>query len=259
MKHAIASFKLDLVFDSRRLDPELNLVVAWYDPASGMHQYYCDYFISDPRSAKKLAKYANAPGAFDRSELWSVEADISYDPEHIDIRTVRLDVLEFDQKSGSMLETPVNVQISVRSQSIIPKVAKKPGKTGRLTMDQILRDLLEALEAVQEKHPEITDTEVREAMSDAVWHLFIVPKVGFKMPKSFFLDSAKANRAVHKALKDYIGKAKKVSQESGVLSFRDRLAAFQNSHVGSPGGYSYDDFFGWTDPDQYEASGAPKR
>jgi|WetSurMetagenome_2_1015567.scaffolds.fasta_scaffold07334_6 hypothetical protein len=259
MKRAIVSFEPELVYDPRRFDPARNLVVAWYDPASGKHHHFCEHFASAPRSARKLTAQTNAAGEFQKSEIWSLEADISYDHRQIDIDTARLDVLEFDQESGSMLATPVNVQIIVRSQRVLPRTVAPRGKPGPPTMDQILEDLLAALEAVQEESPELTDTEAREAMAAAVWHLFIAPQAGYKMPKTFFLDSARADGAVRRALQDYVRKAAKVAEESGLPSWRERLAALQNPQVASPGGYVYDDFFGWTDPGQYEANDVSQR
>ena len=87
-------------------------------------------------------------------------------------------------------------------------------------MDEILLELLISLEAIGEEHPELYDTACREDMADPIFDGFI---------------SADPN--------------------SSPYTFGKRLTAFQNPEVATPNGLPYDDFFGYTDPADYDEAG----
>jgi hypothetical protein len=67
-------------------------------------------------------------------------------------------------------------------------------------MEQLLRLLLEDLEAVEAEHPEVGDTDVRELMRDAIHDGFINPKAGFSLGEEFAMFTREGNRKVREAL-----------------------------------------------------------
>jgi hypothetical protein len=125
-------------------------------------------------------------------------------------------------------------------------------------MKQLLRRLLNRLERVGEAHPEIFDTDVREAMGGAVFDGFVRPRTGFLLPDDFAMFSPEGNLAVREALAEFIESANLDAAGTGLSGFNARLAAFQDGKVVSRGGNYYDDFFGWADPDQFDRDGNPK-
>lgn len=119
LKRAVATFDIEVEFDSAAFDSEDNLQVAWYDPSTGTFTDYCDQFTSEPRSAEKRTSEAISVGTFNQREQWSIEASIEYDPDIIDLDTARLDVLEFDQDAGEILPTPRNATIRIDSKVVL--------------------------------------------------------------------------------------------------------------------------------------------
>lgn len=72
----------------------------------------------------------------------------------------------------------------------------------------------------------------------------------------FGMSTLEANQAVHDAIADYVTEATKKAKETGLVDFPSRLAAFQNSDVGSTGNeVYYDDFFGHVSQDHFDALG----
>jgi hypothetical protein len=254
MKRKIAQFDLELEFDPERFDPKDQLQVAWYDPKMGTHHDFCEHFTSEPRSATKLSSDSISNATFPTRELWTIEASIEYDPEHLDIETAQLDVLEFDQISGSMLETPKNVRITVRSKTVRDRPNKRKATTVKRTPEDALKSLLDSLGDIYERSPELLDTDVREALAEAIWKLFLMPQPDYTLPNTFYLDSAEANTGIRSALAEYTQAAGGFALDA----FHERLAAFQNLDVVAENGFTYDEFFGWTNPDEYDADGQPK-
>ena len=125
-------------------------------------------------------------------------------------------------------------------------------------MDEILLDLLNALEAIGEKHPELYDTECREDMGDPIFAGFISAdpaSSGYEVPSNVGLFSDEGNLAAKTAIQTFIDKAVPLAQQLGLDTFHKRLAAFQNPEIATPNGRPYDDFFGYTDPADYDESG----
>ena len=125
-------------------------------------------------------------------------------------------------------------------------------------MKKLLRQLLNRLERIGETHEEVFDTDVREAMAEAVFRGFIKPERGFALPDDFAMFQPEGNRAVREALVEYITAANARAAGLGLTAFADRLAAFQDGSVESKAGSYYDDFFGWADPDQFDEQGNQK-
>jgi hypothetical protein len=122
-------------------------------------------------------------------------------------------------------------------------------------MKKLLRRLLNRLGRIGEKYEEVYDTEVREAMGNAVFAGFIRARRNYALPDDFAMFQPEGNKAVKEALGEYIAAANARAAELGLTSFHDRLAAFQDGEVESTDGNFFDDFFGWADPDQYDDKG----
>ena len=125
-------------------------------------------------------------------------------------------------------------------------------------MEQILLQLLKRLEAIGEEHKELYDSDVREAMDDAVFYGFIKPRPGYALPDAYAMFSADGNRLVREALEEYITAARALAPTVGVNTFHERLAAFQDLKVRTAHTNDYNDFFGWSDPKQFDSAGNVK-
>ena len=67
-------------------------------------------------------------------------------------------------------------------------------------MEKVLAELLKRLMAVEEAHGEVSDTDVRERMDDAVHHGFLIPTHGYRLPDEFAMFTPEGNRVVKDAL-----------------------------------------------------------
>ena len=122
-------------------------------------------------------------------------------------------------------------------------------------MQAILRRLLDRLDSIAEQHDEVGDTDVREAMSAAVFNGFLRPIPGFVLPAQYTMFSDEGDRLVYQALAEFMPAANDHATASGLASFHERLSAFQDGEVRSRVGTYYDDYFGWANPADYDASG----
>ncbi|MEM6471082.1 MAG: hypothetical protein AAF802_16100 [Planctomycetota bacterium] len=123
-------------------------------------------------------------------------------------------------------------------------------------MDDLLKQLLNALDVVGQSNGEIYDTVCRERMSDPIFHLFILPDPDYSVGDDFGLTSPDANAAVKTALLTYCSAANAMANELGINAFHDRLAAFQKEDIASDVEQNYfDDFFGWMNPGNFPATG----
>ena len=68
------------------------------------------------------------------------------------------------------------------------------------TLYQAVTQLYEDLREIEQAHDELTDTQVREALSQALWQGFVKPVPGYTLPETFYMFTAAANAAVHRAL-----------------------------------------------------------
>lgn len=123
-------------------------------------------------------------------------------------------------------------------------------------MEQVLAELLKRLMAVEEAHDEVTDTDVRERLDDAVHHGFLIPTPGYRLPDEFAMYTPEGDRAVRDALAWFLPAATTAAATEGLDTFHKRLAAFQGSGVTvGPQWVCYNDFFGWANPERYDESG----
>jgi len=123
-------------------------------------------------------------------------------------------------------------------------------------MQAILRRLLDRLDAIAEQHGEVSDTAVRDAISDAVFDGFLRPVSAFTLPDRYAMFSDEGDLLVKLALAEFIPAANHSAGEAGLSTFHERLSALQDNDVRSAGGSYYDDYLGWADPEDYDASGA---
>ena len=123
-------------------------------------------------------------------------------------------------------------------------------------MDDLLRQLLNALDVVGRSNGEIFDTVCRERMSDPVFHLFILPDPKYTPPDNYGLQTPDANVTVKNAILSYCSAANALATDLEMNSFHDRLAAFQNKDLASDVEQTYfDDFFGWMSPENFDSDG----
>src|SRR5437899_2212032 len=104
-----------------------------------------------------------------------------------------------------------------------------------------LKQLLDRLDAIREKHPELGDTDVREALAAAIYHSFILRVPGYSLPESLGMHSAEANAAVRIALAEFLD----ASAGSGARTPLQRFAAFQDATIESDAGHCYEEYFGY--------------
>ena len=124
-------------------------------------------------------------------------------------------------------------------------------------MDVILLELLLRLEAIGNEHEELFDSEVRERMGKAIFHGFVKPMHDFQLADDFGMFSSDANAQVRFALGQYLEQANALAVNLHLNTFHQRLAAFQNDSVRTPGRVwnDSDEFFGTTNPDSYDHEG----
>ena len=125
-------------------------------------------------------------------------------------------------------------------------------------MQAILRRLLDRLDAIAEQHGEVSDTAGREAISDTVFNGFLRPVSAFALPDRYAMFSEEGDLLVKWALAEFLPAANHRAPEAGLSTFHERLSALQDVGVRSAGGSYYDDYLGWADPEDYDASGGWK-
>lgn len=125
-------------------------------------------------------------------------------------------------------------------------------------MDEVLLELLHRLETVGDAHEELFDSEVREAMDDAVWQGFIRPRPGYALPEQFAMFSPEGDAAVREALAWFLPAANIAADRSGLDTFSKKLKAFQNLEVRTSRQNDYNDFFGWANPQHFDEAGNPR-
>jgi hypothetical protein len=92
-------------------------------------------------------------------------------------------------------------------------------------------------------------------MSAAVSDGYLRPVPGFELPGRYAMFSEQGDDVVGKALAEFLPLANRRASELGLKSFHERLSAFQDGAVQSARGSYYDDYFGWADPNDYDALG----
>ena len=125
-------------------------------------------------------------------------------------------------------------------------------------MRVILRRLLDRLDAIAEQHGEVSDTAVRDVISEAVFDGFLRPSSGFVLPDRYAMFSEEGDLLVKRALAEFLPAANHSAADAGLSTFHERLSVLQDDDVRSAGGSYLDDYLGWANPEDYDALGAPR-
>ncbi len=126
------------------------------------------------------------------------------------------------------------------------KQAEEALKNNQL-IKNALRELLDNLEEVDSRYPQIHDTMVREILSDTILHYFVLSTDTEDIPLDnyYAMLSDKADEAVHKALVQFLTHPEvKVAHQQLTIP-EERLVVFQDYEVKSVKGNHYDWYFGW--------------
>src|SRR5688572_188970 len=123
-------------------------------------------------------------------------------------------------------------------------------------MQAILLRLLDRLDAIAEQHGEVSDTAVRDVISEAVFDGFLRPSSGFALPDRYAMFSEEGDLLVKRAIAQFPPAANYRAAEAAPSTVPDRLPGLQDIDVRSAGGSYVDDYLGWADPEDYDASGA---
>jgi hypothetical protein len=110
-----------------------------------------------------------------------------------------------------------------------------------------LRQLLDDLDVVGDDHDEIGDTDVREAMWEAVANLFIRPQPGYQIPQDFKMFSDEGNAAVVSALSRFFSHPDLIESAAKLATPQERLDAFQDEDLASARTSYFDSYFGWSE------------
>ena len=105
-------------------------------------------------------------------------------------------------------------------------------------MDELLLELLETLDEIGRSHEEIYDTVCRDEMGDAVFHGFIKPSPGYKLPEDFGLSADEANQRVRAALSRYVESASELAARLGLADFHGVWRLFRTEMSELPVGGS---------------------
>jgi hypothetical protein len=120
----------------------------------------------------------------------------------------------------------------------------------------ILRRLLDRFDAIAEQHGEVSDTAVRDVISEAVFDGFLRPSSGFALPDRYAMFSEEGDLLVKRALAEFLPAANHSAAKAGLSTFHERLSILQDVDVRSARGSYFDDYLGWVNPEDYDASGA---
>ena len=114
------------------------------------------------------------------------------------------------------------------------------------------------LEVVAAGNEEIFDTVCREKMGQAVMDGFVRGRGPDVVPRDLGLATGDANGLVHTSLVQFIVDANAVADVKQML-FCDRLNELQNDEVTTDEGNDYEEFFGHTPAQFYDANGNVER
>ncbi|MCB1120531.1 MAG: hypothetical protein KJT03_03200 [Verrucomicrobiae bacterium] len=109
-------------------------------------------------------------------------------------------------------------------------------------MESAIKHLLDDLDALEAKYPEITDTDVREDLTYVVVFGFIERKKGFRFPQTFQLWNPLAIWKVRRTLKRFLSRTERIDSTPD-----QRFSAFFTNSPSSKNGRRTDEYFGWLD------------
>ena len=114
-------------------------------------------------------------------------------------------------------------------------------------LKQALLDLILSLDSLSAEFEFITDSAVRDRMSDFIRDYFLKPLDPPPAEFDFATHSAEVDRSLLRILSAYIVHASRIADERH-FTLADRLQAFQDESVTNEQGRSYDEYFGYWRP-----------
>jgi hypothetical protein len=122
-------------------------------------------------------------------------------------------------------------------------------------MTSPLKVLLDRLDAIGDEHGELFDSDVREAMGNAIMEGFVRHQLDYAVPEDFCMFSEDGTAAVRDAIADFVSSANAQADGLNLKSFHDRLSFLQDDTVRSAAGNDYEEFLGHTPPEFYDEIG----
>jgi hypothetical protein len=129
-----------------------------------------------------------------------------------------------------------------------------PNSTEGNPMEEALRQFLARLEAIDEDHDGLGDTNVRDHMGEDILRGFLRLEADFTPSNEYGL-SPEANRLIGRAIARFVTAARAAAEREGIGTFHGRLAAFQNDAVRTVDGSDFNDFFGVKEAAWYDDAG----
>jgi hypothetical protein len=110
-----------------------------------------------------------------------------------------------------------------------------------------LRELLDNLDDVASRYPQIGDTMVRDILSDTILHHFVLPSSTDDIPSDnyYAMLSDEGDEAVHQTLVKFLTHPEVKAARQQLTIPEERLVVFQDSEVESANGNDYSLYFGW--------------
>lgn len=121
-----------------------------------------------------------------------------------------------------------------------------------MSIKNALQELLNNLDKVKDKYPQIRDTAVREDLHATIIDYFVFDPSsgGFplnQLSKDFSMLRPKGDEMIHKALLQFLTHPDVIEARVQLTTPQERLDAFQDHEVQSSNGNSYDRYFGWSE------------
>jgi len=121
-------------------------------------------------------------------------------------------------------------------------------------METALRQFLERLEAIEEDHDGLGDTNVREHMGADILRGFFRLQPEFTPSGEYGMDP-ETNRLIARFIGRFVTAARAAAEQEGIDTFHMRVHAFQDDEVRTVSGSNYNDFFGVVDTSTFDPFG----
>lgn len=117
-------------------------------------------------------------------------------------------------------------------------------------LKQALLDLIISLDSISNQFEFITDSTVRERMSDFIRDFYLKRIAPPPSEYDFATNSSSVDQLHLRALSTYVVNANRIADERR-LTLQDRLNAFQDEEVTNDQRRSYDEYFGYWRPGSF--------
>ena len=117
-----------------------------------------------------------------------------------------------------------------------------------MSIKNALRELLENLDKISDKHGEIHDTAVREELHAALIDHFVFasPHDDFPLVGDYAMFTDEGNEEIYQVLGQFLNHLE-VKAALTQLTPQERLDVFQDDDIESSNGSTYDTYFGWVE------------